>query len=43
MPGTGGEENWTLRAPHPLEAWRDVPALEETLARLVKIRREVKG
>ena len=38
-PGTAGEENWTHKARHPLEAWSGLPGVEDTLATV----REARG
>jgi 4-alpha-glucanotransferase len=37
-PGTVIDENWTLRAAHPLEAWETLPGLEALLASLLRER-----
>jgi 4-alpha-glucanotransferase len=39
VPGTFSDENWSLRARHPLEVWADVPGVESTLESLVDERR----
>ena len=38
-PGTVTDENWTLRAAYPLEAWETLPGLEALLASLLRERR----